>query len=101
LKADIEMLNTMEYTEEEPLYCSITSLCGLSDKRVSREDSEAWSVHTSKEFRLIVIPGKHLFINTHQGQVVDIINREIQAYLNNKIRYPPTHIQKKVTACPF
>ncbi len=80
LRADIEMLNTMKYTEDEPLDCSITSLWGMSDKRVSREDAEAWNAHTSKDFNLKMIQGKHLFINTNLDEVINIINQEVAGY---------------------
>ena len=75
LRADIEMLNTMKYTKGTPLECSITSIYGELDERANREDSEAWKKHTSKAFNLEKTEGKHLFINTHQDQVIDIINR--------------------------
>ncbi len=81
LRADIEMLNTIRYTEEKPLDCSITSLGGISDKRVSRDDAEAWNKHTSNEFDLKMIPGKHLFMNSHQNQVINIINQEVKMFL--------------------
>ncbi|MBN2419957.1 MAG: thioesterase [Deltaproteobacteria bacterium] len=77
LRADIELLNTMEYTDEEPLSCGITVFCGEFDKRVSREDAEAWSRHTNHDFRLTMIAGKHLFINTHQAQIIELINQEV------------------------
>lgn len=85
LRADIEMLNTMEYTDEEPLSCNMTSFSGEFDKRVSREDAEAWSKHTNHDFRLTMIPGKHLFINTHQAQVIDLINKEIETFMKNQV----------------
>ena len=78
LRTDIEMLNMMEYTKDEPLDCSITSLCGMYDKRVSSKDAEAWNVHTKKDFNIKMIPGKHLFINTHQDEVINIINQEVK-----------------------
>jgi medium-chain acyl-[acyl-carrier-protein] hydrolase len=77
IKADIEMLNTMKYTEEEPLKCNITSIAGNDDQRVSREDAAAWNKHTCKKFELKMIVGKHLFINTHHEQVINIINQEV------------------------
>jgi medium-chain acyl-[acyl-carrier-protein] hydrolase len=77
LRADIEMLNTMEYIDEEPLSSGMTVLHGEFDKRVSREDAEAWSKHTSHVFHLKMIAGKHLFINTHQAQVIELINKEL------------------------
>ncbi|MBN1904155.1 MAG: thioesterase [Deltaproteobacteria bacterium] len=76
LRADIEMLNTMEFKEEEPLSCGMTVLYGEFDNRVSREDAEAWSTHTNHDFRLTMITGKHLFINTHQAQIIELINHE-------------------------
>ena len=75
LRADIEMLNTIEYKDEEPLSCSMTVLYGESDKRISKEDAEAWSRHTNQNFRLEMITGKHLFINTHQAQIIELINQ--------------------------
>ena len=78
LRADVEILNTIEYVEEEPLDCSISSFGGLYDPRVSREDSEAWNKHTYGNFSLTMIPGKHLFINSHREQVIDLIKKDIR-----------------------
>jgi len=77
LRADIEMLNTMEYIDEEPLSSGMTVLYGEFDKRASREDAEAWNRHTNQGFCLKMITGKHLFINTHQAQVIELINKEL------------------------
>ena len=85
LRADVEILNTIEYTEEEPLECSISSFDGLYDPRVSREDSEAWNKHTNRDFNLTMIPGKHLFINTHRGQIIDLVNQNIGKYLEAEL----------------
>ena len=83
LRADIEMLNTIEYTEEDPLDCSISSFGGLFDPKISRDDAEAWSKHTCSEFRLAMIPGEHLFINTHREQLINLINQDISIYVKD------------------
>jgi len=97
LRADLEILNTTEYYEEEPLDCGISSFGGLHDPRVSREDSEAWSEHTYDDFRLTMISGKHLFINTHREQVIDLVNRDISNYLVDDLSkdYTKTSEEKK------
>lgn len=86
LRADVEILNTTEYYEEEPLDCSISSFGGLHDPRVSREDTEAWNKHTHGDFCLTMISGKHLFINTHREQVIDLVNRDVSSYLEDDLK---------------
>ncbi|MGD9161791.1 MAG: thioesterase domain-containing protein [Desulfobacteraceae bacterium] len=83
LRADVEMLNTIKYIEEEPLECGISSFGGLFDPRVSREDCEAWNKHTYGNFSLTMIPGKHLFINSHREQLIDLVNKDISNCLKN------------------
>lgn len=83
LRADIEVLNTVDYSEEEPLDCGITSFGGVFDPKISREESEAWSKHTNGKFRHEMIPGEHLFINTHREQLINFINHDIQTNLDD------------------
>jgi medium-chain acyl-[acyl-carrier-protein] hydrolase len=81
LKADIEMLNTDEYTEEDPLDCDISSFGGAFDLRVTREDCEAWSKHTGRDFSLTMFSGGHFFINTHHDQLIKVIIQDIRRNL--------------------
>ena len=83
LKADIEMINTMEYKEENPLDCSISSFGGLFDERVKKEDSEAWKEQTCRDFSLAMLPGGHFFMNTHRDQLI----REINSHINNNMNF--------------
>ena len=95
LRADVEMLNTIDYIEEAPLDCSISSFGGLFDPRVSRADSEEWSKHTHGDFCLTMIPGKHLFINSHREQIIDLVNRDISNYLEDELLKDHIFLQQK------
>ncbi|CAD5954601.1 Phenolphthiocerol synthesis polyketide synthase type I Pks15/1 [Planktothrix tepida] len=68
------------YTEEKPLDCPITSFVGCGDKFLNQDHLSAWRVHTNKSFKLHQVDGKHLFLDSHQEQILQLISQELLAY---------------------
>ncbi|MBN2001931.1 MAG: thioesterase [Anaerolineae bacterium] len=62
LRADIALHDTYRYVPEEPLDCSLSAFGGLEDAVVSRDNLEAWRVHTRGAFTLRMFPGDHFFL---------------------------------------
>jgi medium-chain acyl-[acyl-carrier-protein] hydrolase len=62
LRADLEILETYEYTPEGPLDCDITAYGGYQDRAVRKEQIEAWSEHTTGHFAQQMFPGNHFFV---------------------------------------
>ena len=64
LRADLTLLETYQHAQAEPLACGITCFGAASDRVVSRDAIEPWSAHTQKDFKLNMIEGNHLFLQT-------------------------------------
>ncbi|MDY6934985.1 MAG: thioesterase domain-containing protein [Spirochaetota bacterium] len=73
LRNDFRMYEVYKYEEDEPLGCPITAIGGLQDKRVTSDDVEGWSVHTSVSFTKHMLNGDHFIIHTHLKDIIDII----------------------------
>ncbi|MCK6591966.1 MAG: alpha/beta fold hydrolase [Polyangiaceae bacterium] len=62
LQADIEVLETLKHTPEEPLPIPITAFGALGDPSVKRPALEAWREHTSVRFALHMLEGDHFYL---------------------------------------
>ena len=78
LRADFAMFETYQYMPEPPLDCALSGFGGLQDRRVSREDIEAWREQTSGLFSLRMLPGDHFFLNTAQPLLLQQISQELR-----------------------
>ncbi len=63
IRADLELVNTYVHSPEPPLDCPISAFGGTEDA-IEPDELAAWQVHTTSTFRLNMLPGDHLFINS-------------------------------------
>jgi medium-chain acyl-[acyl-carrier-protein] hydrolase len=77
LRADFAIAETYLSSHRSPLNCPITVFGGLEDTLVSREDLEAWRIHTTNSFDLLQLPGDHFFIHTSDSLMFRILSREL------------------------
>lgn len=77
LRADFAINETYAFTEEEPFDIGISVFGGLTDKDVTREDLEAWRIHTRGRFRLRMLPGDHFFVNTAKDLITEAVARDL------------------------
>ncbi len=63
-RADFQLSETYSYAVDAPLPCGISALGGLQDPFVRQASLEAWREQTSARFKLHVLPGGHLFLNS-------------------------------------
>lgn len=82
LRADFELCDTYEYTEETPLACPFSLFGGLEDVRISQTDLELWPQHSSVGCSLTMLPGSHFFLHSAQDQLLAAISRELQELLD-------------------
>ena len=78
LRADCMLTETYAYMNQPPLNCPISVFGGLQDPLVSRDDLEAWRVHTSASFSLRMLHGDHFFLHTAQPLLLEILAREVR-----------------------
>lgn len=63
LRADLEILETYEYTPEAPLNCDIIAYGGYQDWAVTEQQINAWEEHTTGNFVQEMFPGNHFFVH--------------------------------------
>lgn len=61
LRADFELCETYEYTEEAPLECPISAFCGMDDQEITRKDLLEWKKHTRAQLTIDTFPGGHFY----------------------------------------
>jgi surfactin synthase thioesterase subunit len=81
--ASVIQKDNYSYTEEAPLDCPITSFFGSGDKFLNQEHLSAWSAHTNSSFRLHKLDAKHLFLESHQEQILQLISQDLKT--NHKL----------------
>ena len=79
LRADFEVCQTYDYTQEPALDCPITAFGGLYDYEVNGEMVGAWREQTTRSFRLYMMPGDHFFVNSAQERILGILSQELQS----------------------
>jgi medium-chain acyl-[acyl-carrier-protein] hydrolase len=73
LRADFELVETYRYHDERPLECPVTALGGVDDPWVTRDELEAWRVHTSAGFRIAQWPGQHFYLQSERAGVLALV----------------------------
>jgi medium-chain acyl-[acyl-carrier-protein] hydrolase len=77
LRADFAACETYQYRPEPPLTCPMSLFGGSQDQDISQQDLEAWRRHTTKTFKLHMIPGDHFYLITARDSLVQELNKEI------------------------
>lgn len=80
LRADFQICQTYDYTQEPALDCPITAFGGLSDVDIKGEMVQAWREQTTRSFRLLMMPGDHFFIHSAQERILGILAQELQSF---------------------
>ena len=81
LKADMEIIETYVYTDEEPLDCAISAFGGLWDHETSRDDLAAWRVLTRSTFDLRMLQGDHFFLQSNRVVILQAVCRDLMQHL--------------------
>jgi surfactin synthase thioesterase subunit len=81
LRADFAALETYRYGTQLPLTCPISVFGGRLDRTLARESLEAWSVHTSGEFRLRLVDDGHLYLQSARQQLIGDMCKDLGAVL--------------------
>jgi medium-chain acyl-[acyl-carrier-protein] hydrolase len=61
LRADISIVESYSFREDEPLNCPISAFAGAQDQSVSWDRLFAWKRHTRSRFQMQIVPGGHFF----------------------------------------
>ena len=82
LRADFALSETYVYEPGERLTMPMAAFGGLNDPFITREELDAWRVHTTATFQLRMFPGDHFFLNSHRSVLLHALARELAAYAN-------------------
>jgi surfactin synthase thioesterase subunit len=77
LRADILLGKKYTYYEDEPLDCPLTAFAGKNDSVFSEDQIQAWSLHTSNEFKYEEVEGSHLFCRDNKEDLLKIVTEEL------------------------
>ena len=77
LRADFEICQTYNYTQEPALDCPITAFGGLYDRDITGEMVAAWREQTTGAFRLCMMPGDHFFVHSAQERILGVVSQEL------------------------
>lgn len=83
LRADFELAETYEYSDERSLGCPISAFGGLGDHVTSRGKLEPWREQTSSEFLLRMIPGGHFFVTESRDLVLRAVFKDLMCSLRS------------------
>ena len=77
LRADFAVNETHVFTAEEPFDFALSAFGGLGDEDVTREDLEAWRLHTRGRFRARMLPGDHFFFHSARDLILEAVARDL------------------------
>jgi medium-chain acyl-[acyl-carrier-protein] hydrolase len=81
LRADMSVIETYRWRDEEPLDCPLSVFSGIEDRSVTVEQLMAWRGLSKGEFRLELLPGDHFFPQTRRDQLLRSIARDLVGLL--------------------
>jgi medium-chain acyl-[acyl-carrier-protein] hydrolase len=78
MRADFELCDGYRAAEEAPLDCPLVLYGGAQDDSVSQQQLENWRVHTRRSFALHMLPGHHLFLQSHRPLLLRSLSLKLQ-----------------------
>ncbi|MEV5975213.1 alpha/beta fold hydrolase [Streptomyces sp. NPDC051921] len=70
LRSDYTAAETYRVRPGRKLAAPVLVFTGADDPQVTLDEANAWSEHTTAEFRLRVLPGGHFFLNDHGAELM-------------------------------
>ena len=79
LRADLTIVETYRYNDEEPLAIPVTCFTGSDDHMTPESDVLAWRRHSSAAFRLRTFPGDHFFPAAARKSILELIASDLSS----------------------
>jgi len=77
LRSDLCLFEAYRCRNESPLDLDISALCGEQDEWSQPNLLQGWQIHTTRQLRLRVYSGTHLFIHSASEQILQDLAQEI------------------------
>jgi medium-chain acyl-[acyl-carrier-protein] hydrolase len=81
VRADFALCERYEFSQRQPLDCSLTALSGNRDAYVTVEEVNAWRQQTSGNFSFQVFAGNHFFMDSSRSAVLTALAEDIRVVL--------------------
>jgi surfactin synthase thioesterase subunit len=79
IRSDYTAVETYRWQPGPPLDCPVVVLTGDRDPRVSPEEAQAWSEHTTGACTLRTFSGGHFYLTEHQDAVINLLSDHLLA----------------------
>ena len=80
MRSDYRAIETYAADPDRRVNCPITAVIGDSDPKVDRTSAGVWSRHTTRGFRMEVLPGGHFYLVKRHAEVEDVIRAELDRW---------------------
>ena len=77
IRADLQMIQTYNYSAEAPLSCPISAFGGWQDLEEPPEMISAWCEQTTSSFQWQMFAGDHFFLHSEHDHLLQIISRQL------------------------
>lgn len=77
IRADLQMIQTYQYSVDAPLHCPISAFGGWQDAEEPPEAIAAWREQTTASFQRQMFPGDHFFLHSETNLLLQAISRQL------------------------
>jgi medium-chain acyl-[acyl-carrier-protein] hydrolase len=77
LRADFAIAETYECPPEPPLDCPMSVFGGLGDEVTGRPKLEPWAEHTTRDFKVRMVPGGHFFVEESRDLILRALFQDL------------------------
>ena len=77
IRADLQMIQTYQYSDDAPFDFPITAFGGLQDREETQEMISAWREQTTSSFQLQMVAGDHFFLHTAYRYLLQTISQQL------------------------
>ncbi|MWC28972.1 thioesterase II family protein [Paenibacillus sp. MMS18-CY102] len=78
MRADLEVCETYEYRDDNPLPFPITAFGGLYDQGITPSELSDWYEQTSEAFQLELFQGDHFIVHSHRNEMLDYMKKFVK-----------------------
>lgn len=79
MRADLAVCQTYRYVAAQPLACLIVAFGGQDDPDAPPELLAAWAEQTEREFRPVILPGGHFYLQTSEARFLEYLSIELRS----------------------
>jgi medium-chain acyl-[acyl-carrier-protein] hydrolase len=77
LRADMALIESYRYTDDDPLECPVSAYGGREDAEANEVELAAWRTQTRGAFRLQQFTGAHFYIRSARSELIGAVCRDL------------------------